>query len=94
MIPKLTQTAVCPDVSTLEGERRFYHHDLQGADDAFALWGEETAIRSRLADLAYEGNAGELLHVVQGVPIYEREWYAERLPRLQRARRRIERGAP
>lgn len=76
----------CPDVRTEEGLDRFFHRDLRRLDP-LRVWGEELAIRRRLAELVYSRRRGDLIHVTDGVLVYEVAWYVERLDRLHAVRR-------
>ncbi len=84
---RLTHSTICPDLETWEGTERVYHRDLANIDDPLFLWGEELVIRNRLARLVYHGSKGQLIHVTDGILTYERDWYDERLTKLQARRR-------
>jgi hypothetical protein len=63
---------------------RFQHRDICTLSPAQA-WAERELLGARLADLIFQRETGRLATVEESLPVYEREWIAERLKRLGRS---------
>jgi len=78
-----------PDPYTDEGDRRFRHADLLRRHLNFdTVWAERHLIERRLADLIHVKSDGRFLISLHGEPVFEKQWLAERLSRLQAVQRR------
>ena len=72
---------------TWEQFERYAHRDLTHLDPMQA-WSEAHLIEQRIAALAFAGERGRCITVVDGEPVYTIDWLQRRLSRLRSHLRR------